>query len=383
MPFRFDSRAAFLTYPQCDVPAADALTLLRTKLGEADGTHYLIGVEAHADGHPHLHVFVERRNKITTRNAGYFDLEVAGPDGAPRVFHPNVTAPRDRGDVMKYVSKQGNTLQWPDDWDWKASMATKRKGQWEQATPLLMQGQDARELLKTMPAFVLANKKKVEEAVVFLQLTSLQAKIPPLTEFLTWEIPLDFAGRLVNGFLDVWNCLRDNLANMEFGREQLYLHGPTGIGKSTFLQHLFKVLRVYLIPNEDFYDHWEDTLYDLSVIEEFKGQKPIQWLNQWLDGAIMNVRKKGSQGLKTKAVPTLILSNFSPMGAEIYPNMQETVSIGTFRRRLKVFDVTQEMMRAMTNALRLYLGAKGVELPRIRIQPDPPPPIHPMFVPFH
>lgn len=403
MPFRFNARSAFLTYPKCDVPMEHALTMLRTKIGEAQGTHYLIAVEAHEDGTPHLHVFWERTNKLNTVNERFFDLEVplgafqppggyrgtneevirqmneAGQPGLGRPegwepmvdrFHPNVTVPRNRGDVIKYVSKHGNVMCWPQDWDWKEAMTKKRKGQWEEATPLLMQGQDARELLKTMPAFVLANKKKVEEAVVFLQLSHLQEKIPPLTEFLTWELPLDFDGRRVNGFLDVWNGLRDSLANMVFGKKQWYLHGGTGIGKSTWLQHLFKVIRVYLIPNEDFYDHWEDSLYDMAVIEEFKGQKPIQWLNQWLDGGVMNMRKKGSQAIKTKAVPTVILSNFSPMGAEIYPNMQETISIGTFRRRLHVVEVDQALMRAMTNGLRLYMTAKGLDLPPIAIQED-------------
>ena len=40
-------------------------------------------------------------------------------------------------------------------------------------------------------------------------------------------------------------------------QEQLYIHGPKKMGKSTFLDNLSKYLMVYLVPTEEeFYDHY-------------------------------------------------------------------------------------------------------------------------------
>lgn len=343
------------------------MTLLRTKFGEASGTHYLIGQEHHQDGNFHLHVFIECLSDITSRNPLFCDIVWVDPD---KLYHPNIQAARDKAQVIKYCTKEDpEPTIWPLDWDYKTLLVEKRKGQWALATPLLLAGKSERELLAEMPAFVLANLSKVREAVTFLRISSIQASIPTLQEFLTWELPLDFDGLHVRDFPEVWRLLRDNLANMAFGRRQLYLHGPTGIGKSTFLQHLMLSVRTYLIPTEDFYDMYEDHLYDLSALEEFKGQKSIQWLNQWLDGGISNVRKKGSQYLKSKATPTLILSNFDIWSSDVYPNMQESTSIGTLRRRLASFEATAPLMHAMTRALRLFLGAHKCSLPSLSESP--------------
>lgn len=63
---------------------------------------------------------------------------------------------------------------------------------------------------------------------------------------------------------------------------------------------------------EDFYDLYDDDLYDLVCLDEFRGQKTIQFLNLWLQGGLpMSVRKKGSQGLKRKNLPMIICSNFA------------------------------------------------------------------------
>lgn len=341
------------------------MTLLRTLLGEAEGTHYLIGQEKHADGHFHLHCFVERSSMIESRNNRYFDLEWPDATGEVITYHPNITSPRDRQHVKDYIRKDDkDPAIWPA--DWAIDEPLPKKSKWAEATPMLLNGDSAETILKSMPTFVLGNLKKVQEATAFIANIKAQELIPPLAEFLTWALPLDFVGKQGLPFHTIWNALRDNLANKGFGREQLYLHGPTGIGKSTFLLHLMQCIRTYVIPTEDFYCHWSDQLFDLSVMEEFKGQKSIQWLNQWLDGATLNVRKKGVPGtLKTNPVPTLLLSNFDINTADVYPNMQESVSIGTLRRRLRSLPVDQETMHALTQALRLFLSTTGRALPKM------------------
>jgi len=63
--------------------------------------------------------------------------------------------------------------------------------------------------------------------------------------------------------------------------------------------------------NEDFYDFYSDEGTDLIVLDEFKASKPIQVLNQWLDGQQLTVRVKGGQRMKLKNHPFIILSNYT------------------------------------------------------------------------
>jgi len=121
---------------------------------------------------------------------------------------------------------------------------------------------------------------------------------------------------------------------------QMYLHGPPRTGKTTFVQLLEKYLRIYHFPmDEDFYDFYDDELYDLIVLDEFRGQKTIQHLNRWLDGQKMTYRKKGSQGLKTKNLPIIIISNYSPQ--EVYHKVAEHGRLDSFLDRLEIIEVRE------------------------------------------
>ncbi len=62
---------------------------------------------------------------------------------------------------------------------------------------------------------------------------------------------------------------------------------------------------------EDFDDEYENNTYDLIVIDEFKGQRKLTWINKFVEGAPMSLRKKGSQYLKTDNPPVVILSNYN------------------------------------------------------------------------
>lgn len=94
--------------------------------------------------------------------------------------------------------------------------------------------------------------------------------------------------------------------------KHLYIYGETQLGKTTFVSNLRKALKVYEVPyDEDFYDYYEDGLYDLAVLDEFKGNKKIGWLNQFLQGHPFSLRRKGLPAyIKRQNLPVIILSNF-------------------------------------------------------------------------
>lgn len=123
-----------------------------------------------------------------------------------------------------------------------------------------------------------------------------------------------------------------------FRSPQLYLWGPPAVGKTTFLRLLEKSLRVYYMPtDENFYDFYDDEDYDLIVLDEFKGQKTIQDLNRWLDGQTLTVRKKGTQCMKFKNLPVIIVSNFPPH--VVYRNKFEKGELEPFTSRLLVVEI--------------------------------------------
>lgn len=110
------------------------------------------------------------------------------------------------------------------------------------------------------------------------------------------------------------------------------------MGKTTLIEKLQRWLNVYFIPNEDFYDAYEDNLYDLCVIDEFKANKTIQWLNGFLQGGSFPLRKKGSQYLKRQNLPTIILSNYSLR--ECYKKVPDD-KLETLECRVKTIYVSQ------------------------------------------
>lgn len=66
------------------------------------------------------------------------------------------------------------------------------------------------------------------------------------------------------------------------------------------------------MPTEDFYDSFDEEAHELVVFDEFKGQKSLVFLNRWLQGDPFTIRVKGAQILKSKNLPFIFLSNFSP-----------------------------------------------------------------------
>ena len=97
-------------------------------------------------------------------------------------------------------------------------------------------------------------------------------------------------------------------------QQQLYLHGPTSMRKTTFLSILKFFNTSYPIPTgEDFYDLYQDPEPTLCFIDEFegKGTKPLWWIKEFSQGTVMNLRQKGGQRLKMTNPALVILSNYS------------------------------------------------------------------------
>ena len=99
MPFRFNAKRAFLTYPRSgDLTKEQLLEFLRDERG---ALWYCVGLEQHEDGGNHLHAYAEWTDRLDVRDERHFDL--AGQ-------HPNVQSVRNRASVLKYVQKGGDFI---------------------------------------------------------------------------------------------------------------------------------------------------------------------------------------------------------------------------------------------------------------------------------
>lgn len=98
--FRINARNLFLTYPKCDLEPEEALSLLRPELDFED---YVIAQEMHEDGTPHLHVWLQAREKkkFNIRDPNKLDL---------LHHHGNYQAARNVSAVLKYVTKEGRWI---------------------------------------------------------------------------------------------------------------------------------------------------------------------------------------------------------------------------------------------------------------------------------
>lgn len=104
MPFRFQSKFCFLTYPQCDI---DKQVLLNSLLAKLPSIEYaVVSSEQHEDGHQHLHAFIVSSSRISTRDERYFDYSCEG-----RTFHPNIVKPNSPDDCREYVIKDGDFIE--------------------------------------------------------------------------------------------------------------------------------------------------------------------------------------------------------------------------------------------------------------------------------
>ena len=98
--FRINARNLFLTYPKCDLEPEEALSLLRPELDFED---YVIAQEMHADGTPHLHVWLQARGKKKFNIREPTKLDLLHP-------HGNYQAARSVSAIVKYVTKDGKWI---------------------------------------------------------------------------------------------------------------------------------------------------------------------------------------------------------------------------------------------------------------------------------
>lgn len=97
--FRLQGKAFFLTYPQCTESKEDLAAFLR---GRGAITKMVVSREKHESGEPHLHAYVNFKEKLRTTKQDYFDFNG---------HHGNYQTCRNLMAVLKYVKKDEDYLE--------------------------------------------------------------------------------------------------------------------------------------------------------------------------------------------------------------------------------------------------------------------------------
>lgn len=294
--------------------------------------------ECHADGTPHLHVYVEFKDKLEFRNCKYFDSMWPG-------YHCNIGTVRSPTRALAYIIKDGTYVLF---------------GTTELAIEILLSGTFYK--LADVCAALTENPNIREVA---LQFPSIYVRHHQgLTKYAEHVRQDRKARKVIKGtlepasLLDTQNyhpeiqklndwitanlvSLQENLIKQRKTR-QLFIHGPTNHGKTYLLDWFRSHYRCYIVPpTENFYDSYTDEDYDVCIFDEFWGKKKqITWMNAWAEGVPMCLPKKGSQYEKLTNHPFLVASNLPPY--QCYPGIYANSNLifDAFLNRFTVVDLT-------------------------------------------
>lgn len=290
-------------------------------LGRWSPVWAVISAEKHADGSPHIHCVIKLSKKCNIRSASALD-PLGGKHGD---YKP---AKGDLAKVVKYVIKDGDYVchGFPAGLDAWLSGRKKKVGRMAEAALLIKSGKSLKEVDDMFPGLVMQHLPKMQRYEAW------QAERRLADQKKDW-VPVD-TDLLSGGSLRIatWINQAIRVRDLQMGWKHLFLFGPSGVGKSSLVVWLSRFLRVYWMPIDGvFCDGYSDSDFDLVVLDEFKGQKALSWMNLWCGGTPMTFQKKGSQGFKRRNIPTIIISNYSLR--DCYSGVSDDI-FATIKRRV-------------------------------------------------
>jgi len=275
--FRLHAKKLFLTFPQCDLSKERCLENAEAYF-ENNIEWIVIAQESHQDGSPHLHVGVCLKNECDIRNAKSLDIV-----GTKHGDYRSMLKPME---CLRYITKDKNYIQKGIDVvKFLQFTAKKQSGRLAQVAYMASEGKTVEDIddIAEMKHLVMLHKRKIDEYITFQQVKKIKRTAS------TWTgIPIASINGVENVLIASW--LNANLLKVcLFGTKHLYVYGDTSLGKTSLANCLEKLVRVYYVPYEDWYDDYQDGQYDLAIIDEFKGQKPITWLNKCISVMFLSV----------------------------------------------------------------------------------------------
>lgn len=278
----------------------------------------IVSSEKHKDDTPHLHAAIcfKEKKKQQWRELHTTLEKLVISEELPSGKRGNFQTLHHLRKCVKYITKEGkyevlgnlNVKSLSEKHGSKCSKSSR-------VAQSILEGQTREGLIAEDPGFYMMNKRKIEEFLSLKEQMDLEKNFEKykITKF---EInPEDPDIPKLQGMYQLESWLNSNVTYSTMNQrtirqKQLWLHGPPGIGKTRLKGRLEKKLMTYIIPkDENFCDMYEDQRYKLAILDEYRGEHKIGWLNSWLDGSTFMLRVKGGQYLKKKNIPTMIIAN--------------------------------------------------------------------------
>ena len=288
----------------------------------------------------HLHILVLFKKSFQTRSRSVFDFvcgkhgnyqPARSPYAVVNYLRKSDQAPLSFGEVPTPGEKTGRSRGKRD-----GSGTPKESKSATFAQALLSGSSTLQEIMMADPGFYMQKKRQLEEFASLCKYQRMNASK------LKWPTEWTYSGdSMETQRIAAW--LQSNIgATRSLRQKQLYVHGPKEYCKSTVIELLRAFWRMYEIPKgEDFYDFYDDDQFDLAYMDEFKGHKQIQWMNQFLEGSHMTLRKKGAQVLKLKNLPVIVTSNFPLEQCYAGALAKDPNKLDTLQSRFEVIELLQ------------------------------------------
>ena len=320
--FRFHSKTLYFTFPQCDTPKTVALDNIVAEWGP-NVEFAVVSRELHEDGFPHLHGLVKFVSKVNYKDCTFANF-IGGKQG-------NYQSCRSIANTYRYIVKNGDFV---THGSLPVCVRPKKVSIGDSVISAMKEGATMSDIRHRFPVYYMIHRAKL--AVMYNEMRA-EAEFAPKEKFPGFVVPnvlVDSIGHAIFSWLN-----KNFLEPRTHKQPQLWLWGPPGVGKTPICMEMEKYFRPFhLNKTSKFYDGYSDDTCDFVVIDEYKAQKCITELNQFLEGVTMNLEIKGAFVVKTKSSgnkPVIILSNFSPR--ECYKNTTEAAIAPLLARITEVY----------------------------------------------
>lgn len=294
-----------------------------------------LAAKGHQEGQDpgkHIHMCFRLDKKHNITNAAFFD-SLGGK-------HGDIQTCRDYKACQIYCCKKGNEGNWIThnvDIDAVIESTKSKKGvKHETVARFVMEKpRTLQDVNKDFPGYMIQNRRKVSDYIKLVKSFGKQ-----LTPYLGIGNCLGKSPAIVQ----VASWLNNNLPpnNRPFKQSQLWLWGPSDMGKTTLRVELSKHFKAYNVCDEDKWWSGFDQSHEIAFFEEFNGSKTLSQMKTFLDGSEVPLAQKGEDPImKDKNIPVIILSNMPPEEVYAKANNEHSLSFQALLSRLKVIHVTE------------------------------------------
>lgn len=272
MPFEINAKKFLLTYAKCTLSKEEVLETLSQ---DRPVRFYIIALESHQDGSPHIHACMHFEDRVHSTNARVFDI---------KGFHCNVELlkfQRDFNKAAEYCRK---------DKDFITNIEAKISKRAMLAQAVIEHGRIDGQLLLAHPELLFVPFNSISQWMGLIRKPKTALAYPTTKKRHRW------------------------------------LYGVSNTGKTTRFRTEVAGKNICEIPTNNDYKCNEDT--EILWIDEYKGALTIQQLNKLCDGNTQLNTKGGSTWILFPMV--YVISNFSI--SECYKNSTNDMLDTLFNR---------------------------------------------------